>query len=189
MRPDEQPWYFGTGGSGRTFNWSEFFGNPEPTYPTGGEQEYWGSFPLIEIIVRGKRMKVPVTQNDLEALLSQAHRYEEQIAAERRARQYEEQKRQQEQYRRQQEAFDNLRDAFSSFGGSANFSRAGTSSKPRAVGPFQRLCEIAGVEPLDAGDMDKKKLLRRAQRKAHPDSGGSHELWLEVESLQRRLGY
>lgn len=49
-----------------------------------------------------------------------------------------------------------------------------------------RLATIAGVEwPTEIED---KKLLRRAQRKAHPDTGGSHELWLEVDKLRVSMG-
>jgi hypothetical protein len=49
-----------------------------------------------------------------------------------------------------------------------------------------RLAKIAGVEwPTEIED---KKLLRRAQRNAHPDTGGSHELWLEVDKIRVSMG-
>lgn len=50
---------------------------------------------------------------------------------------------------------------------------------------IKRLCELAKVDyPSELGD---KRLLRRAQRECHPDSGGSHELWVELDELVRLL--
>lgn len=44
---------------------------------------------------------------------------------------------------------------------------------------------IIGVDTWTEGDL---KLVRRAQRKAHPDTGGNHELWLSVRKLAETLG-
>lgn len=48
-----------------------------------------------------------------------------------------------------------------------------------------RLREIAEVTDVMLED---KKLIARAKRKAHPDSGGSHDLFIEVTELVSYLG-
>jgi hypothetical protein len=50
------------------------------------------------------------------------------------------------------------------------------------------MADMAGVPWMEAKDMDPKKLLRKAQRKCHPDTGGSKEAWLELEKLQAEMG-
>lgn len=52
-------------------------------------------------------------------------------------------------------------------------------------GMMRRLCELARVEY--PSELQLKSLVRRAQRYCHPDSEGSHALWLELDELKRLL--
>lgn len=54
--------------------------------------------------------------------------------------------------------------------------------------PKEQLADMAGVDWGEAKTMDNKKLLRRAQRKCHPDHGGTHQQWLDLQKLQNRMG-
>ncbi|MEG2887260.1 MAG: hypothetical protein RR853_09055 [Aurantimicrobium sp.] len=36
--------------------------------------------------------------------------------------------------------------------------------------------------------MDSKVLLKKAQRKCHPDTGGSHDKWVALDKLRREMG-
>lgn len=63
---------------------------------------------------------------------------------------------------------------------------ASTSSpgpRPLAIA-LARLREIAGTQ----ADMPRVDLIRRARRRAHPDRGGSNELWAEVDDLVHAIG-
>lgn len=90
--------------------------------------------------------------------------------------------------------FDNLGEAFRGFRDSYNqfphpgFTRTEpkTSAPPRTQTRREQLAKLAGVEwPTDITD---QKLLRMAQRKCHPDTGGSHEQWIELDKLKRLMG-
>lgn len=59
---------------------------------------------------------------------------------------------------------------------------------PQAGHATARLLEIAGYT-IDSPDVpDQAGIIRRARRRAHPDNGGNHELWHEVEALTHSLG-
>lgn len=45
------------------------------------------------------------------------------------------------------------------------------------------LIKLAGVETEEAAKLTVKQLYRKAQRRCHPDTGGSHDLWLKLEKL------
>jgi len=46
----------------------------------------------------------------------------------------------------------------------------------------QELCQLAGVEyPTH---LTQKQLFRKAQRRCHPDTGGSHELFVQLDKLK-----
>lgn len=132
----------------------------------------------------------------------QERRRREKVRAENaeRLRRMEEQARQEQERRRQERARQkaeqearNMRDAWEklneefkrtseNFGGftSASNSQPSGGRRTRA-----RLAEIAGI--TDWSQFEDRVLLRRAQRKAHPDTGGTHELWLEVDEIRRYL--
>jgi hypothetical protein len=70
------------------------------------------------------------------------------------------------------------------------FMRDGFHDEFRAPKPQtqkMKLAELAGVDWAVAELMDLKKLLRRAQAKCHPDTGGSHEQWLKLQALQEEM--
>lgn len=67
------------------------------------------------------------------------------------------------------------------FQGPPNASGAGLKSHK------ERLADLAGVEWETAESMDLKKLLRKAQHKCHPDTGGSHEQWLSLQKLKEEM--
>ncbi|WNO27772.1 hypothetical protein SEA_HUWBERT_20 [Microbacterium phage Huwbert] len=52
----------------------------------------------------------------------------------------------------------------------------------------EKLADMAEVAWETAQDMDTKKLLKMAQRKCHPDTGGSHEKWIKLDELKRGMG-
>jgi len=58
------------------------------------------------------------------------------------------------------------------------------SSTQNREGALIRLMEIADEK---SREVPLKRLIMRAQRRAHPDTGGSHELWIEVEQLVKRV--
>lgn len=62
----------------------------------------------------------------------------------------------------------------------SNGAREGTKEHARI-----ELMLLLGLDTWTDGDL---KLVRRAQRKAHPDTGGSHELWLRVMKHAETLG-
>lgn len=70
----------------------------------------------------------------------------------------------------------------------ANAFRADPKSSPKAKSKKEQLADMAGVEWSTAELMDLKKLLRRAQRVCHPDHGGTHEKWLDLQKLQQSMG-
>jgi hypothetical protein len=63
-----------------------------------------------------------------------------------------------------------------------------TRTRPTLKSHKMLLAEMAVVEWAVAELMDDMKLLRRAQRKCHPDTGGSHEKWVKLEKIQREMG-
>lgn len=60
---------------------------------------------------------------------------------------------------------------------------ASTASTTRH-GALERLAEIAGTSALG---LTTQEITRRAHRAAHPDRGGSAELWHEVQELVAAL--
>lgn len=56
------------------------------------------------------------------------------------------------------------------------------------VTKIARLFEFAGVEYEGNNNPEiLERVLRKAKRKCHPDTGGSNELWLELEELAKWL--
>lgn len=73
----------------------------------------------------------------------------------------------------------------------ASYSEARGSTKTKTkTNPINRLYQLAGVDkPADTTQVpDLDKLLRKAKRKCHPDTGGNNELWLELEKIAKELG-
>lgn len=69
----------------------------------------------------------------------------------------------------------------------------GTSSNTSKPTPSldHQLLILAGVEDISDDTLTKDeriKYLRRAKRKCHPDTGGSHDDWVNLEKLARRMG-
>lgn len=60
------------------------------------------------------------------------------------------------------------------------------SGKYATVSAWVSLCLIAGVDETTPRS-DKAKVIRKAQRKCHPDTGGSHDKWIELENILRRI--
>lgn len=54
--------------------------------------------------------------------------------------------------------------------------------KPTSHSIWARLCAMAGV-PFNTPRSEQAKVIRKAQRKCHPDTGGSHEKWIELDKL------
>jgi len=57
---------------------------------------------------------------------------------------------------------------------------------PDTQSPLERLCELAGM-PFSEG-VDQRRVYRKALRVCHPDSGGSHEAFVELQDIARKLG-
>lgn len=86
------------------------------------------------------------------------------------------------------EAWENLNAAFNGFTGERRYTQSPPRfylPKPSTLGSRAQLFDLIGVEE---GSLDIKVAYRRAKRLCHPDSGGSHEAWLELQSIARRLG-
>lgn len=49
--------------------------------------------------------------------------------------------------------------------------------------PWQTLTALAGADVAN----DRASIIRRARRNAHPDTGGSHELWLQFTAAYDAL--
>ena len=64
--------------------------------------------------------------------------------------------------------------------------RPGNPHKP-AASLIDQLAGFAEMDIQAATELPLKKLWLRAQRKCHPDTGGSHEKWLELEKLEARV--
>lgn len=136
-----------------------------------------------------------------------------QQAEERRLREEQERMREaNERIRQAQETFRNFGATFD--GGSYNFffdhgagpqfrgrddgQRSQRRSEPKTSKPRtswsnsksfrEQLADLAGVEHEETRDWEIKKLLKRAQRNCHPDTGGSHEKWIELEKLTEKMG-
>lgn len=61
--------------------------------------------------------------------------------------------------------------------------------QPRNANPNKvKLAKLAGVEWDDADNMKLEVLKKKAMRKCHPDTGGSHEKWLELTNLLKVMG-
>lgn len=63
-----------------------------------------------------------------------------------------------------------------------------TSTPPRMNPHKAKLARLAGVEADDADNMKLELLKKKAMRKCHPDTGGSHDKWLELLDTLRNLG-
>lgn len=63
-----------------------------------------------------------------------------------------------------------------------------TSTPPRMNPHKAKLARLAGVEVGDADNMKLEVLKKKAMRKCHPDTGGSHDKWLELLDTLRNLG-
>lgn len=55
-----------------------------------------------------------------------------------------------------------------------------------SVSAWVRLCTIAGVEETTPRS-EKAKIIRKAQRKCHPDTGGSHDEWIMLEDILKSV--
>ncbi|AVR56892.1 hypothetical protein PBI_TRISCUIT_19 [Microbacterium phage Triscuit] len=66
--------------------------------------------------------------------------------------------------------------------------RPGPKTSSRMKSNKEKLADMAEVAWETAQDMDTKKLLKMAQRKCHPDTGGSHEKWIKLDELKRGMG-
>lgn len=63
------------------------------------------------------------------------------------------------------------------------------SPKPHTVSRqeyIRKLHTLAGL--AYPSQLDEKRVYRRAMRKCHPDSGGSHQKWIELEKIKVALG-
>lgn len=57
-----------------------------------------------------------------------------------------------------------------------------------ACSPWERLRQIAGhPRARDGSPLESVALIHRARRAAHPDTGGSADLWVEVEDLVEQI--
>ena len=63
-----------------------------------------------------------------------------------------------------------------------------TYTPPPTKSDKEKLADLAEIAWEVAKLMDMRKLLRKAQVKCHPDTGGSHEKWIELENLLRSMG-
>lgn len=68
-------------------------------------------------------------------------------------------------------------------GSSRGVPSGGNRAKPKAPTSVIELIKLAGVETEEAAKLTVKQLYRKAQRRCHPDTGGSHDLWLKLEKL------
>ena len=62
------------------------------------------------------------------------------------------------------------------------------ASQPKftSVSAWVRLCTVAGVDETTPRS-EKARIIRKAQRKCHPDTGGSHDEWVKLEDILRRI--
>ena len=87
----------------------------------------------------------------------------------------------------------NFEEFANAFRGSDDGFRSGSprtehKTSPSVKSKKEQLADMAQLEWETARTMDLKKLLRRAQRVCHPDHGGSHEKWLDLQKLQQSMG-
>jgi hypothetical protein len=88
------------------------------------------------------------------------------------------------------QAYENLRDFFTQnryAGGGFVPPRGGRPAPPPQKSDKEKLADLAGVEWETAKNIDTKALLRKAMRNCHPDTGGSHEKWIELEKLKSKM--
>lgn len=69
--------------------------------------------------------------------------------------------------------------------GNPNSNNSWRFSGPSAEDPMIELRKLAGVEP--GTTHSTQKLLRLAMRRCHPDTGGSHEAWLKLDKLRKKI--
>lgn len=58
------------------------------------------------------------------------------------------------------------------------------TQQPPTSNALAKLAQLAGVEGVDNEPKAIRSAYRKAQRKCHPDTGGSHEKWLELQKLE-----
>jgi hypothetical protein len=69
-----------------------------------------------------------------------------------------------------------------------HYTPPGTGGKTSTNTRKAKLAEMAGIDWAVAQLMEDKALLKKAQRKCHPDTGGSHEKWIELDKLRQEMG-
>lgn len=79
-----------------------------------------------------------------------------------------------------QQAWEHLRRSFEEVKARMDDAR----SSMNGLRGWDRIVQLAEVTEEEKVTLTKKQIWNRARRKCHPDTGGSHELWLELIKLE-----
>jgi hypothetical protein len=163
------------------------------------------------ILPNGVKMEVPLKNAEVDDFIDRSKEYRRRQEEERRREEHkrrqeaEEARRREQDYqqRRRQQEYDAKRhwehqNPFVNGGygydygpGSSRYAGRDDGIQSNPAKPsmstdvlINQLTKFAKLTPENAKQLTLKQLWRRAQRACHPDSGGTHEAWLELHKLE-----